>query len=1070
MSENSQNSENGENSDNHHFDSAPHHKPSPNRPPGMISLFARHPNAHNLLMAIMILTGLFFLRQLNTQFFPTIDVPAIIVNVIWSGASAEDVESSIIEALEPGLRSVAGVDKTRSLAREGFGSITLEFAIGTDMQRALSDIESAVNEVTTLPKESEKPQITRLLFFENVMSLSLSGPFSEQALKAYAIKIRNDLLRLGIDRVSFQGVRPDEILIEVSEENLRRYDLTLDHISRRISDSSEDLPSGTLSGLVEKQIRSLGLEAGPKAMARMEVRSQKSGEKLLLRDIAIIRKAFDDKTPQGLIKDHPAIRIDIQRSASADILKTANKAFLYIARLKPTLPQSLQIEVFDIQSDRVRQRIDVLVKNGIGGLILVIAVLFLFLKWRVAFWVAMGIPTAIISAFLIMFVTDQSINMITLFGMIMMLGIVVDDAIVVGEHSATLHEKGATPLEATETGTARMLAPVTASSLTTIAAFMPMFLISDILGEFMKAMALVVITIIIMSLVEAFFVLPGHMRKALEASDRRGESQKSVIRFLKKIQNGFNRQFDLFTNGAFKHLVGFFYDIRYTTAAGIFGLFLISIGFVSGGHVGFQFFPSPEAETVHGQVTFLPGTPKTQVQKALKELEAAINRAEIALAGQKGSLIKTHFNQVGKVGNSQGDHLGQVTVELIPSELRSIRTAQFVAEWRKQIPDFAGLDRIIIVENRPGPPGRDIDIRLEGAPIHILKQAANELKKTLTAYGTNITNIEDDLPWGKREVLMEVTPRGYALGFTTQEVARQMRNAFDGAIAKRLPGENEEVTVRVRLPKDDSNRKTFSEIYLTSPSGQKVSLDDIVSIKQKAGFSQITRRDGLRTVSITADLNQQQIPLARLQAELNDKVMPSLIEKYNIGYSYRGRAEEQATTFGDLRLGFLLALMMIYFILAWVFGHYGRPIVVMIVIPFGFIGSVLGHFVMGYDLNMLAMVALLGLAGILINDSIVLVVQVQEYRDQNMDIRQAIVRGAQDRLRAVILTSATTVLGLLPLLFERSLQAQFLKPMAITMSWGVGVGTVIVLFVIPAFLGIYDDIAQTFKSRKTAPA
>lgn len=1036
------------------------------KPITIISFFARHANAHNLLMAMMILTGAFFLRQINTQFFPTIDVPAITITVAWSGASAEDVEGAIIESLEPGLRSIGGVEKITSLAREGVAVITLKFKIGTDMQRATSDVEAAVNEVTTLPEEAEKPQITRLLFFEMVTSIAVSGDFSEQALKAYALKIRDDLLRLGVDRVTFQGLRADEIWVEINEENLRRFDLTIDTISKRIKSSSEDLPSGTLSGAVEKQIRSLGLEAGAAAMSRLEIRSQQSGEKLLLRDIAVVRETFDKNSPAGLRNGKPAIRIDVQRSATADILVLSNKVDAYLARLRPTLPQSLLVEKFHVQSDKVRQRISVLVKNGGGGLILVLLVLFLFLNKRVAFWVAAGIPTAMIAGFVIMYFAGLSINMLTLFALIMMLGIVVDDAIVVGEHMAFLREKGMSPAKAAEQGATRMAVPVFASSLTTIVAFIPMFLISDILGEFMRSLALVVIIIVFMSLIEAFFVLPGHLRSGL-ASMKPSTEPEEPTGFFGRIQNGFNKKFNAFRDGWFEKFIGKVYDFRYSVAASVFGLLVISIGFMAGGHVGFQFFPAPEAETVYARTIFLPGTPKAQVKTALKEMEAVLVETEIALGGKKNTIVKTHFNSVGVAGNSTGDNLGQITVELQPSEDRDVRTPAFIKEWKTRVPRFVGIDRVIIVGRRTGPPGRDIDIRLEDAPIAKLKQAAIDLKKGLRAF-SQISNIEDDLPWGKRELLLEITPKGYALGFTTQSVGQQMRHAFNGAIAHRLPGKNGEVKIRVRLPEKDAGAKSFSDIYLRAPSGQQVPLTDIVDIQQKTGFSRITKRQGLRTVAVTAELDQESLPLVLLQEKLDNEIMPPILQKYNISYSYSGRAEEQAKTFGDLQIGLLLALAMIYFILALVLGRYGQPIVIMAIIPFGFIGAVFGHFIMGYDVTMLAMIALLGLAGILINDSIVLVINIQEHLDRGQGLREAITIGTKERLRAVVLTSTTTVFGLLPLLFEQSLQAAFLKPMAITMAFGVAIGTLLILLVVPSFLGILEDAANANKSRKEA--
>lgn len=1033
--------------------------PAADRPTGLLGFFVTHRNAANLLMGMLLVAGFYALTQLNTQFFPKTEIPTISMSIIWPGASAEDVEGNIIDAIEPEVRFLDGVDKVQSYAREGVAQVVIEFTSSTDMQKAQADVEQAVSSITTLPEDSERPTISRAIFYESVAALAISGPFTESALRAYAKDIRDVLLDAGADRVVMTGVRDPELVVEIAEADLRRLDLSVADVAGRIRQISQDLPSGTLEGAQEKQLRSIGLATDADALGKIELKSLGTGEKVRLEDVAMIRDGFDEDQPTGLRNGDLAIKLDIQRALTADTLEVQASVETALKELKPTLPPTLRIEMFDVQADLVVDRIMLLVKNGVGGLVLVLVILFVFLNARVAFWVSAGIPVAMMATLAAMLATGQSINMISLFALIMTIGIIVDDAIVVGEHATTLRERGYPPTVAAYLGGRRMFGPVLAAILTTVAAFAPVLLIGDIIGQLLSAMPMVVMAVMAASLIECFLVLPGHMRHALE-----GPMTQS------RFHIWFNRHLDAFRTGPFRRLIASAYDNRYTTVSLAIAAFIICIGLMVTGRVGFQFFPSPEADTVTASVVFAPGTPREVTADALGQIDEALARAEEKLAGERGALTRMAYGTVGQTGGSfsvtSGDNRGNLQVELLASELRTVRTRDVIEAWRAELPDLPGIERIALTERQGGPPGRDLDIRLTGGNPRTLKEAALEVRDLLATF-EGVSDIEDDLPYGKQELVLEVSPRGAALGFTTESVGRQVRNAFEGAIAKRFARQEEEVTVRVQLPEGERTR-ALEELYLRTPSGQEVALTEVVTIREQQGFSRLRREDGKSFVSVTAEVDATVTNSNQVVAALRTSGLPEIAAKYNLAFDFSGRAEEQAEAFGDLGLGAQMALIAIYIILAWVFASYVRPIVVMSIIPFGLVGAVLGHLVMGFDLTLLSFVALLGLAGILVNDSIILVDQIDNRMDDGDDVRAAVIGGVQDRLRAVLLTSLTTVGGLAPLLFETSLQAQFLLPMAITLAWGLATATFLVLLVVPAVLGIQEDVRRRFGRTRSA--
>ncbi|MEM7619584.1 MAG: efflux RND transporter permease subunit [Pseudomonadota bacterium] len=1018
---------------------------------GLIGLFVRHPTASNLLMAVLILLGVYSLSKLNTQFFPTLEVPSILITVTWSGASAEDIEQNILEALEPELRFLDNVEELVSYARQGAGTISISFYSGADMQKAQSDVEQAVSRITTLPEDSEEPVIQRIAFYEPVANISISGAFSEQAIKAYAKQIRDGLLNAGIDRVDFVGKRDEEIWVRMREYDLQRLNLGLDDVATRIKNSSRDLPSGDLEGDVEIQLRSLAERKTPETLGKIELKSFASGEKVILQDVAQIETAFDKDQKIGFKNGVPAIELQVKRALSADTLETMNKLKAYIDKITPTLPSTLKVETYRIRGELVQQRLGILVKNGLQGLVLVLVILFIFLNTRIAFWVAAGIPIAFMGTLAVMYMSGQTINMVSMFALIMMLGIIVDDAIVVGEHTATRQAMGDTSLVAAELGASRMLAPVVAATLTTQAAFFPIFLIQDRIGDILSAIPLVVTAVLTASLIECFLILPGHLRHSF------GKMQQEPKGFRRIFDNALNG----FRDGTYTRFVSWTYHWRYVTLAVAIATLIICIGLIAGGRVKFVFFPSPEPENFTAEVVFSSGLPSDEQTKILALMERSLEKTEQLLAKKDETLIVTTFVTLGKAGRSEGDNLAQIYVQLSASEVRETSTKKIIQTWRKDLPKLPGVERVAIIASRAGPPGRDIDVRLQRAKPELLKAAAGELKLALTEF-PGVFSVADDLPYGKPELILELTPRGRALGFNSESVGVQVRNAFDGAIATRFARGDEEITVRVLRVQDVPGVYALQSLYLRSPNGKRVALSEVVTLRNKKGFAVIQRRDGVRTVSVTADIDNTQANVGDIVTKLEADVLPPLAQKYGLDYEFKGRAEERAKSFTDLTLGAYLALALIYIILAWVFESYAKPFAVMMIIPFGIVGAILGHMILGYNLTIISLIGLLGLSGILVNDSIILVSQAKSRLAEGQGLEEAAIGASQDRLRAVILTSLTTIGGLLPLLFETSRQAQFMIPMAVTMVFGLATATLLVLVLVPALLGVGKDIGRVW--------
>lgn len=1100
----------------------------------ILSTFVRHPNAANLLMVLLIIFGLFGLARINTTFFPSVNRPFINVTYVWSGASAEDVESNVLAVVEPAIRFLDGIDLIRSTAQEGAGAIQLRFVEGTDMQRALADTETALNGITTLPEDTEDPVYNESRFFDNVATLSLSGDVPESQLRYWALLVRDELIDAGIDKVVLTGLRKPEVEIEISERQSAQFGVTTSSVAETIRRNSRDLPSGNLDGVVEKQVRALAAGDSLEAIRDIELQSNANGQKLRIDDVANVSRIFNDSGVEGRIGNLQAIEIDVQRSETADTLETAAIFAEYLEELKQKIPPEITLQTYDIRAEALSDRIKLLVENGLGGLLLVIIILFIFLDFRIAFWVAAGIPVALLATLGVMFLMGQTINMISLFGLIMMLGIIVDDAIVVGENTATRFEMGDSALDAAENGVTTMFSPVLAAMTTTIAAFAPIAVITGTIGQIMGVLPYVVFAVIVASLIECFLILPGHLGHALKESENKGWSFKrqiivalltgillailwqrtdaatvmgnaigsvnlakleaippqammiaiaaiavifaALVEFILTIRTrmalknpesaqkgnplrrGFNRAFDGFRNGPFQKLVGLSYDGRYVTVGlAIAMAIIIGVTPLRAQLVKFVFFQSPEAETIRGSLVMEAGTPRDVLLKALDQYDETLREAEATIV-EGESVIRAVFTTVGSAGRSSGDNLASMRIQLLPSEQRDISTGDLVTAWRARLPVIPGVERFSISEARGGPPGKDVDVTLFGDSAAQLKAAAEDVAELLEII-PSVRGITDDLPYGKPELIMRLTPRGSALGFTIDDVGRQVRNAFEGSVAYRFVEFGEEVTVRVRLASDREGSAVLRNLFILNQQRQRVPLSEVVRFDEAQSFGRIERENGRTTLAVTADLDTDITTTDDAIALLEQSGrLAEISAKHGVSYEFGGRAEEQRAAFQDLALGTLIALSVIYIILAWVFGSYAQPIAVMMIIPFGFVGAVLGHWLLGFQLTILSLIGLLGLSGILVNDSIILVSRYNERLKEGQDTRLAAIGASRDRFRAVLLTSLTTIGGLLPLLFETSRQAQFLLPMAITIVFGLAISTVMILFFIPALIGIGADI------------
>lgn len=1018
---------------------------------GMIRTFIRHKVAANVLMILMLVAGLWALARLERQVEPDFDVPAINVAVPWPGASAADVDRSIVEALEREVRFLDGVDDVTGRSREGIGELFINYKSGTDMAKALSEVESAIGNITTLPQGSERPIINRITVYDDIMDVVIAGPLPEPALRTLAKQVRDRLMAAGVDRIDMTGMRDSEIWVELPAQELERLDTSIGAVARRLGDASTDVPSGTMTGAVEKQLRALGQQQDAAGIAGLTLRADGQGNRVALGDIAKVHETYQDNSVSGRHNGQLAIRLSLQKAKNGDLITITERIDTYLAQLRPTLPPGVTVESFQRESDVLSDRVGMLVDNALGGLILVVASLLLFLRPWMTFWIAVDILVSFAVTFAVMMALGQSINIMSLFALIMMTGIICDDAIVVAEHGQTLHERGLEPVKAVERAARRMFWPIVASAITTIAAFSPMLLMRGTTGDYVEPLPMIAIAVLTASLLGCFLILPSHIRHALHQDSGPPSAWRA----------GFEARFNAFRVGSFTRLIAWATHNRYATVAAALALMMLALGLQLGGHVAFSFSPRPEGNQAQLNILFSPGTPRETVARQLDEAEAALHRVEASYGLARGTLVKMSFGQIGvTTGNTLpeqvGDYVGSMRVEFSQADDRDQRLPDIMKKWEAETVLLPGIDQIIFSAQQNGFGNDGFGWRLAHDDPYVLKQASEELKKIMLTYA-GVSGVRDNLPVGKPELVVTVTPRGEALGFTTESVGRQLRDALDGAIAKRFARNDEEVTVRVRLTKEDQTEERLRSLKLVSPTGLQVPLADIVELHERPGLSRILRAGGQRVVFTFAEVDPKRGNPGEIREAIEKEHLPAIMEKYGVRRNMSDGSRQEAEFWADFQLGVWVALVAIYLVLAWIMGGFSRPAAVMAIIPFSVAGAIFGHWLMGADMTMWSYISIMGMAGILVNDSIQVVTSIDDRVAAGEPLESAVVHGAAERLRQVLLTSLTTIFGLLPLMLETNSQAAFLVPMAITFVFGIGTATVLVLLLMPSLLLTVHD-------------
>ncbi|MGB0205503.1 MAG: efflux RND transporter permease subunit [Neptuniibacter sp.] len=1021
----------------------------------LTAVFASHRVAANLFMVLMILAGVWGLKKLNTQFFPSFELDVVTVQVIWSGAAAEDVEQSVILPIEEALKSLTGIDTLYATATQGSASIRLELDEDTEVDYMLDEVKQKIDSVRSeLPSDIEEPLVQRIIRYEQIASLIISSEKgSLEELRPLADQFEQELLARGINKIDFTGLPDKQIRIELPSAQLNELDMTMNQIAANVRLRSLDLPAGTAAkGDGSRQIRSLNQQRDVEGFRQLPVITDSEGRLIRLGDIADI--SLTTKDDQVLLKHEgrPAVMLRLRRTETQDTLKSAAILNDWLDETRPTLPQDINLTTYDERWQPVKQRINLLLKNGLSGLVLVICILFLFLNARVAFWVTVGIPVSFLATLAVLYGIGGTINMISLFGLIMALGIIVDDAIVVGEDTLTHVQRGEPGLQAAIGGAHRMLAPVTASSLTTIAAFLPLLLIDGRIGNILIDIPIVVICVILASLVECFLILPGHLHHSIKKAEDLHPSKTRIF-----LETTFNN----FRDGPFRRFVTRAIEFRWATIASAIALFIIAVGLVAGGRVKFTFFPAVERDEMTANVQFTAGTNNLQVERFLLHLEDTLNETDEAMGGGnvKTALMKLRSASFSRTsqGSTSGDEFGSLEIELYPGDDREHSTAEFNREWRKRINMPAGIEKFVISVSKTGPPGKPIEVNLSGTDINKIKQASLELQDLLKGY-VGLNNIDDDLPFGKSQLIYELTPAGKSAGLTLDSLGRQLRAAFDGLEVQNFYQNRDEVEVRIMLPDAERDRlSVIEQLPVVLPDGGTTPLSNVVSFRAKQGLDTLTRVDGQLSIKVSADLNESVGNADEIIADLKSGKLDRILSDYGVSASFEGRNKSQRETLSDMKMGLMLALTLIFIILAWVFASYSWPIAVMLAIPLGLTGAIFGHGLLGMNLTILSLFGFFGLSGIVINDSIVLVTFYKHLRQKGMAVKEAIVEAACQRLRAVLLTSLTTIAGLTPILFETSLQAQFLIPMATAIVFGLAYGTVLILLFVPATLTVIES-------------
>ena len=1038
---------------------------------GMIAWFAGNHVAANLLMIFLLLAGLITGLTMKVEVFPETDLDIIRIQTEYPGASPSEVEEAILRRIEENVAGLAGIKRIDSTAREGWGTVTIEVVKGWDLKKLLEEVKAEVERITTLPDEAEKPEVSELTRRSRVINVAVYGDAQEKTIKHLAERVKDDITNLpGITLAELHGIRKNEVSIEISEANLRRYELTLGQVAEAVRKASLDLPAGrikTAGG--EILIRTKGRRYYAEDYSDVAVITRSDGSKVTLGQIATLKDGFEDVDISANFQGKTAAMIHVYRVADQNALTVAQTVKDYIENIRPTLPEGIDITFYSDRSRILKSRLELLLRNLAIGLCLVVLLLGLVMNLRLAFWVTLGIPISFAFGLVLLPQSDVSINMISLFAFIMVLGIVVDDAIIIGENIYRKQEQGHSPFKAAVEGAVEVGRPVIFAVLTTMVAFWPLLLAGGRTGKILRNLPIVVILVLLGSLVEALLILPSHLERSASRAAQKARTRPKEKRF--------SRWLKQFINGPYARLVDLCVQWRYATLALGIAMLTISFGVWYAGWVKFTYFPRVEGNTMRAYVTMPVGTPVERTWEVISFMEQAALEA-ISEAEQKRSkgaepLLEYSMLQVGRhsgrgATQGTGGHLAQAWVNLIDSEDRDISTNALTRRWRKKVGVIPDAETITY-RSEIHSAGNPIEVHLSSDDQDQLLAATEDLKAGLGTY-PGVFDIGDSFLPGKKEMQLKLKPAARSLGLTLEDLARQVRHAFYGAEALRMQRGKDEIKVMIRYP--DAERRSLGfveDMRIRTAEGVEVPFNQVAQVNIKQGYATIERAQRYRVVKITADVDEKVSNANEVRNLLAANFLPELKARHpGLRLTIEGVGKRQQETWADVFKGFGIALFGIYALLAIPFRSFTQPLVVMAAIPFGFVGALAGHLLMGYNLSILSIFGMVGLAGVVVNDSLVLIYAANRFRtEERMRAHDAIIKAGCIRFRAILMTSLTTFAGLTPMIIERSVQAQFLIPMAISLGFGVLFATFITLLLIPCGYIIREDILHLFSSLKT---
>ena len=1040
-----------------------HRNPPPGNDQGqgwfhsIIEWFARNAVAANLLMVILLAGGIYSTFTIKKESQPPIETNFVTVSMPFLGGSPEDVEEGVLVKIEEAIQDIEGIHEIQSTGRRGSGTVQIEVSSDYDVLEVMNEIKSRVDAISTFPENTEKPIVSRTRFQQQVNLVSIYGDVEERTLKEYAKQVRNEIVTLpGITRAEILGSRPYEISIEVSEFTLEKYDLTLDEVARAVGRGSLDLPAGSIrSDGGDIQVRTKGQAYTGLDFEDILVRTNPDGSRILLKDVAAINDGFTESGRFAEFNGEPAITVRVLSVGTQSELEISQSVRDFVTEKQKTMPEDVGITAWADVTYYLKGRLDMMIKNLVVGALLVFITLALFLRLKLAFWVILGLPVAFLGTLFFMPAFDITINLISLFGFILVLGIVVDDAIVIGESAYTSMRAQGHSIDSVLDGVFKVAMPATFGVLTTIAAFIPILMITGIMGKFFSAIGWVVALCLVFSLVESKLILPAHLAH-MKIKPYPADTRNVLIRF----QRVFSEGLHTFVDKYYAPFLAKSLKRRYLTLSVFVSMLILSVGLLAGGVIRSVFFPDIAADFLQVNILMNEGTAPEATHDVIRRVQNGLISIDRQVSKEHG--MESGAVVTGMLSFASSDTSGQIISELAKEDKAFLTGNEVMRRWRATVGQVAGVKQLSFSAAAGPGGGAAISIQLIGANSKQVGRAAQELVKRMNAY-EGLYDIRNSYERGRPEIRLDLKPQAESLGLSLQDLGSQVRAGFYGSEVQRIQRGQDEVKVMVRFPRDQRDSVGYlNNMKIRAPDGSRVPFHAVASIEMAESPAFIQRFDRERAVQVSAEVDKEHYEPGKIQADILKKELPQVLEQFpGVRSRLSGSSQQAVEVQRDLVRGASLAIFLIYALMAIPLKSYSQPFIIMSVIPFGVIGALVGHLMLGIPVSMVSYFGIIALSGVVVNDSLILVDFVNRARAQGAPLVQAVQDAARSRFRAILLTSLTTFLGLAPIaIFEKSLQAQLVIPMAASLAFGILFATVITLFLIPALYLMLDDFLQ----------